>query len=69
MAYLAVPQQFENASLIRGESNNLADDRLDKFVLFGGLSLAVRGFWCPGDGSHSAAFIQPNTGVCEGDRD
>lgn len=58
MAYLAVPQQFENASLIRGESNNLADDRLDKFLLFfRGLSLAVRGFWCPGDGSHSVALV------------
>ena len=65
VAYLAVPQQFENSPLIRSESNNFADDRFNKFVLFGGLSLAVRGFWCLGDSGHGVALVQPNTAVCK----
>lgn len=73
MAYLAVPQQFENSPLIWGESNNFADNRLDKLVFFGGLPFAVRGFWCSGDRGHAVALVQPNTAVCKveekGDRD
>ena len=65
MAYLAVPQQLENSPLIWGESNNFTDDRFNEFVLFGGFSLAVRGFWCLGDSGHSVTLVQPNAAVCK----